>query len=96
MSNCFEPGECHTQESRCTYKSKEEGVLGQSKSFEHPGCKVFQSHSCPDQNQVTNWIKSHVDENPLVDLSPVFKDYGKHLEQLRLKLVSSTQSTHLN
>ena len=35
------------------------------------------------QNQVTNWIKSHVDENPLVDLSPVFKDYGKHLEQLR-------------
>jgi len=35
--------------------------------------------------QVTNWIKSHVDENPLVDLSPVFKDYGKHLEQLRTK-----------
>jgi len=35
--------------------------------------------------QVTNWIKSHVDENPLVDLSPVFKDYGKHLQQLRTK-----------
>jgi len=35
--------------------------------------------------QVTNWIKSHVDDNPLVDLSPVFKDYGKHLEQLRTK-----------
>ena len=40
----------------------------------------------PGQNQVTNWIKSHVDENPLVDLSPVFKDYGKHLQQLRLNL----------
>ena len=38
------------------------------------------------ETQVTNWIKSHVDENPLVDLSPVFKDYGKHLQQLRWNL----------
>merc|ERR1719452_348116 len=35
--------------------------------------------------QVTNWIKSHVDENPLVDLTPVFKDYDKHITELRSK-----------
>merc|ERR1711962_533488 len=29
--------------------------------------------------------KSHVDDNPLVDLSPVFKDYEKHLQGLRTK-----------
>ena len=33
--------------------------------------------------QVTNWIKSHVDSNPLVDLSPVFADYSRHLQALR-------------
>jgi len=35
--------------------------------------------------QVTNWIKSHVDGNPLVDLTPVFKDYEKHLDEMRKK-----------
>jgi len=35
--------------------------------------------------QVTNWIKSHVDSNPLVDLSPVFADYSRHLQALREK-----------
>eukprot|EP00092_Neocalanus_flemingeri_P026082 GFUD01028268.1.p1 GENE.GFUD01028268.1~~GFUD01028268.1.p1 ORF type:complete len:707 (-),score=239.83 GFUD01028268.1:117-2237(-) len=35
--------------------------------------------------QVTNWIKSHVDDNPLVDLTPVFKDYEKHINELRTK-----------
>jgi len=35
--------------------------------------------------QVTNWIKSHVDENPLLDLTPVFKDYEKHISELKNK-----------
>jgi len=35
--------------------------------------------------QATNWIKTHVDENPLVDLTPVFKDYEKHINGLRTK-----------
>jgi len=35
--------------------------------------------------QVTNWIKSHVDENPLVDLTPVFNDYDKHINELKSK-----------
>jgi len=36
-------------------------------------------------NQVTSWIKTHVDQNPLVDLSPVFKDYEKHIGDLKTK-----------
>lgn len=29
-----------------------------------------------------NWIKSHIDENPLCLLTPVFKDYEKYLKEL--------------
>jgi len=36
-------------------------------------------------NQVTSWIKTHVDQNPLVDLTPVFKDYEKYIGNLRIK-----------
>ena len=36
-------------------------------------------------NQVTTWIKSHVDTNPLIDLTPVFKDYEKHIGDLKTK-----------
>ena len=35
--------------------------------------------------QVTSWINTHVDQNPLVDLTPVFKDYEKHIGNLRIK-----------
>jgi len=35
--------------------------------------------------QVTSWIKSHVDDNPLVDLTPVFVDYEKHIGELKTK-----------
>lgn len=31
---------------------------------------------------VLSWIKSHVDKNPYCILSPIFKDYEKHLSQL--------------
>ena len=51
--------------------------------------------------QVTNWIKSHVDENPLVDLTPVFKDYETHINELRSKFnvqasLRSTDKVKLN
>jgi len=35
--------------------------------------------------QVTDWIKKHVDENPLVILSPIFKDYEKYIKELDVK-----------
>jgi len=51
--------------------------------------------------QVTNWIKSHVDGNPLVDLTPVFKDYEKHLNEMRKKFnvqvsLKSTETLKMN
>ncbi len=35
--------------------------------------------------EVCEWIKNHINENPYVDLSPVFKDYEKHLLNLEKK-----------
>jgi len=32
--------------------------------------------------QVLAWLKQHIESNPLVILSPVFKDYDKHLEEI--------------
>ena len=34
---------------------------------------------------MTDWIKKHIDKNPYVFLSPVFKDYEKHLKDLESK-----------
>jgi nuclear pore complex protein Nup50 len=31
------------------------------------------------------WVNTHVDRNPYIYLSPVFKDYEKHLADLKLK-----------
>jgi nuclear pore complex protein Nup50 len=31
---------------------------------------------------VLAWIKSHVDKNPFCILTPVFKDYEKHLSEI--------------
>merc|ERR1711953_1596475 len=35
--------------------------------------------------QVCQWIKTHIEKNPYVFLTPVFKDYEKHLEELEEK-----------
>ena len=34
---------------------------------------------------VTKWIKNHVESNPLCILTPIFKDYEKHLEEINKK-----------
>ena len=34
---------------------------------------------------VLEWIKQHVEENPCIDLTPVFNDYEKHLKDLESK-----------
>lgn len=31
---------------------------------------------------VSNWIKRHVDTNPLINLKPIFKDYEKYFDEL--------------
>jgi nuclear pore complex protein Nup50 len=35
--------------------------------------------------QVTEWIRRHIEDNPLVILSPVFKDYETHLKEITEK-----------
>ena len=52
----------------------------------------YLSHLKSLNTQVTSWIKTHVDKNPLVDLTPVFKDYEKHIGKLRTKYNISAPS----
>ena len=35
---------------------------------------------------VSKWISSHVDKNPHVDLTPIFRDYEKHLKAIDMKV----------
>lgn len=47
-----------------------------------------------DLNQsVSEWIKTHVDNNPLCILTPIFKDYGNHLKELEKEKEQSNTST---
>ena len=44
--------------------------------------------------QVSAWIKTHVEKNPYVFLSPVFKDYEKHIKDIEEKFKNtSTQKS---
>lgn len=56
-----------------------------NKSCETPVNKEYLGHLKALNIQVTEWIKKHVDDNPLVILSPVFKDYEKHLKSISEK-----------
>ena len=42
--------------------------------------------------QVTDWIRRHIDENPLVILSPVFTDYEQYLKEITEKFPPSQAS----
>eukprot|EP00093_Oithona_nana_P010240 10240.XXX_457724_460464_1 [CDS] Oithona nana genome sequencing. len=41
--------------------------------------------------QVCQWIKTHIEKNPYVFLTPVFKDYEKHLKDLEEKSYSGKE-----
>ncbi|TRY72560.1 hypothetical protein TCAL_13871, partial [Tigriopus californicus] len=43
--------------------------------------------------QISEWIKKHVDENPFVLLTPIFADYEKYLEELE-PLKSPNEEAH--
>ena len=42
---------------------------------------------------VLSWIKKHIDENPLIDLTPVFADYTKHMNDIEKKYGKSVEET---
>ena len=43
-------------------------------------------------NSVSDWIAQHVKDNPLVDLTPIFRDYEMHLAALDKKRNSNITS----
>ena len=45
---------------------------------------------------VSKWISNHVEKNPYVDLTPIFRDYEKHLETIDLKVQYTHQNTLVN
>jgi len=47
--------------------------------------KEYHKELCELNVSVLHWIKSHVDENPCIDLQPVFCDYEKHMKDLEAK-----------
>ena len=52
----------------------------------------YLSHLKALNNQVLAWLKMHIESNPLVILSPVFKDYETHLEELNTKYGPNSSS----
>ncbi|XP_046860970.1 LOW QUALITY PROTEIN: nuclear pore complex protein Nup50-like [Xenia sp. Carnegie-2017] len=46
---------------------------------------VYMTHMKRLNEDVCEWIKKHISQNPYVDLSPVFKDHEKHLSTLEKK-----------
>ena len=41
----------------------------------------------------SSWISTHVDKNPFVFLTPVFKDYEKHLKDIEDKYGKNAKTT---
>ena len=41
---------------------------------------------------VSKWISSHVEKNPHVDLTPIFRDYEKHLKAIDTKVCPSVHT----
>ena len=56
----------------------------------------YLSHLKALNNQVLAWLKMHIESNPLVILSPVFKDYETHLEEINTKYGASSSSEEVS
>ncbi|XP_063302804.1 nuclear pore complex protein Nup50 isoform X2 [Pelobates fuscus] len=83
----------HGAGSSSTAKTNGEGLLSTSglppnKSSNSDYSKQLSSLNCC----VRDWIVKHVNTNPLCDLTPIFKDYEKHLSNIEQKFGSSTDS----
>ena len=52
----------------------------------------YLSHLKALNKQVLAWLKMHIESNPLVILSPVFKDYETHLEEINTKYGAGSSS----
>ena len=74
------PGFKFGNSSEINSKNEENNKTSPKKDMEYS--REFLSHLKQLNKQVTAWLKTHVDKNPYVFLSPVFKDYERHLKDL--------------
>ncbi|MBN3307986.1 NUP50 protein, partial [Amia calva] len=73
---------------------------GVTQSSSAPSSSQSSSHSSREYNRqltalncsVRDWITKHVNDNPLCDLNPIFKDYEKHLATIEQKYGGSSDS----
>ena len=83
-SSGFTFGSSGTTSSGFTLGTKAETTTPVTKSNDDKKeySKEYLSHLKALNTQVCQWIKTHVEKNPYVFLTPVFKDYEKHLKDL--------------
>ncbi|XP_036331467.1 nuclear pore complex protein Nup50 [Rhagoletis pomonella] len=73
-SSSFDKKDTTSVENGNNAKGKTNDNIGKSSSYQS---KI----RCLNQ-AVSEWIKTHVDQNPLCILSPIFKDYEKYLSEI--------------
>jgi len=61
------------------------GSSGAASPTRSPPSKEYLAHLKALNMQVASWINKHLEQNPLVLLTPVFKDYEKHLSEITEK-----------
>jgi len=66
-------------------ESSGSGSSGAASPTRPPPSKEYLAHLKALNMQVASWINKHLEQNPLVLLTPVFKDYDKHLLEITEK-----------
>ena len=83
----FEPAKSDTN-NNSNNSDKENGSKKTDENFQKELCQLNMS--------VLRFIQKNIDENPVIDLQPVFNDYKKHIENLNTKYNQGATSTELN
>ncbi|KAM4678309.1 nuclear pore complex protein Nup50 [Discoglossus pictus] len=74
-------------------KTNGERTLSTSGSGPNKSCNSDYNKQLTSLNySVRDWIVKHVNANPLCDLTPIFKDYEKHLSSIEQKYGAATDS----
>lgn len=58
-----------------------------------PSCKEYNRQLTALNCSVRDWITKHVNDNPLCDLNPIFRDYERHLASIEKKYGSGASDS---
>lgn len=58
-----------------------------------PSDKEYHQNLRALNQKVSDWIKQHVDKNPLIILTPIFEDYAKYLREIESKKGQPNETT---